>query len=103
IKAMEEHHWDRCEDWYGDTGLARVLTPYIKKLIQDGYTWRRPRDDTRRNAARHSVHRSLQQIVSRIADAPRVLRDAHACAHGVDGIVPSSVPITKALIPDATF
>jgi len=52
-----------------------------------------PRDDRHRDAARHSVHRSLQQIVSRIANAPRVLRDVYACSHGVDGIVPSSVPI----------
>jgi hypothetical protein len=35
---MEDHHWDQIEDWDGDMGLARVLTPYIKKLIQGGYT-----------------------------------------------------------------
>ena len=38
IKDMEDHHWDQIEDWDGDMGLARVLTPYIKKLIQGGYT-----------------------------------------------------------------
>src|SRR5881296_3324319 len=38
IKDMEDHHWDQIEDWDGDMGLARVLTPYIKKLIQGSYT-----------------------------------------------------------------
>ena len=38
IKDMEDYHWDQIEDWDGDMGLARVLTPYIKKLIQGGYT-----------------------------------------------------------------
>src|SRR2546426_714287 len=38
INDMENHHWDQIEDWDGDMGLARVLTPYIKKLIQGGYT-----------------------------------------------------------------
>jgi len=38
IKDMEDHHWDQIEDWDGDMGLARVLTPYVKKLIQGGYT-----------------------------------------------------------------
>ncbi|TLZ58502.1 MAG: hypothetical protein E6K15_00765, partial [Methanobacteriota archaeon] len=37
IKDMEDHHWDQLEDWDGDMSLARVLTPYIKKLIQGGY------------------------------------------------------------------
>src|SRR5206468_1974039 len=30
--GLQIKHWD------GDMGLARVLTPYIKKLIQGGYT-----------------------------------------------------------------
>ena len=37
IKDMEDHHWDQIEDWDGDMTLARVLTPYIKKLIDSGY------------------------------------------------------------------
>jgi hypothetical protein len=37
IKDMEDHHWDQLEDWDGDMGLARVLTPYLKKLLQGGY------------------------------------------------------------------
>jgi len=37
IRDMEDHHWDQLEDWDGDMGLARVLAPYIKKLIQGGY------------------------------------------------------------------
>lgn len=37
IKDMEDHHWDQLEEWDGDMTLARVLTPYIKKLIQGGY------------------------------------------------------------------
>jgi len=39
IKDMEDHHWDQLEDWDGDMALARVLTPYIKKLIQGSYAW----------------------------------------------------------------
>jgi hypothetical protein len=38
IKDMEDHHWDQLEDWAGDMALARVLTPYLKKLLQGGYT-----------------------------------------------------------------
>src|SRR3989441_9617199 len=37
IKDMEDHPWDQPEDWDGDMSLARVLTPYIKKMIQTGY------------------------------------------------------------------
>lgn len=37
IQDMEDHHWDQLEDWDGDMGLARILTPYVKKLIQGGY------------------------------------------------------------------
>ncbi len=37
IRDMEDHHWDQLEDWDGDMGLARVLAPYTKKLIQGGY------------------------------------------------------------------
>jgi hypothetical protein len=38
IKDMEDHHWDQLEDWDGDMALARVLMPYLKKLILGGYT-----------------------------------------------------------------
>src|SRR3989449_4602068 len=38
IKDMEDHHWDQIEEWDGDMGLARVLNPDIKKLIQGSYT-----------------------------------------------------------------
>jgi hypothetical protein len=37
IKDMEDHHWDQIEDWDGDMTLARVLTPYVKKLIEGAY------------------------------------------------------------------
>jgi hypothetical protein len=37
IKDMEDHHWDQLEDWDGDMALARVLMPYLKKLIQGAY------------------------------------------------------------------
>jgi hypothetical protein len=37
IKDMEDHHWDQIEDWDGDMTLARVLTPYVKKLIDGAY------------------------------------------------------------------
>src|SRR5436853_121573 len=37
IKDMEDHNRDQLEDWEGDMSLARVLTPYIKKLISGGY------------------------------------------------------------------
>jgi hypothetical protein len=37
IKDMEDHHWDQLEDWDGDMALARLLNPYLKKLIQGGY------------------------------------------------------------------
>src|SRR5437773_139791 len=37
IKDMEDHHWDQLEDWDGDMALARVLAPYLKKLISGGY------------------------------------------------------------------
>jgi hypothetical protein len=38
IKDMEDHHWDQLEDWDGDMVIARVLTPYLKKLIDGGYS-----------------------------------------------------------------
>ncbi len=38
IKDMEDHHWDQLEDWDGDMAIARVLTPYLKKLIDGGYS-----------------------------------------------------------------
>ncbi|TLZ99667.1 MAG: hypothetical protein E6J99_06100, partial [Methanobacteriota archaeon] len=37
IKDMEDHHWDQLEDWDGDMALARVLAPYLKKLVSGGY------------------------------------------------------------------
>ena len=37
IKDMEEHHWDQLEDWDGDMALAKVLAPYVKKLIRGDY------------------------------------------------------------------
>jgi len=37
IKDMEDHHWDLLEDWDGDMGLARILTPYVNKLIRGEY------------------------------------------------------------------
>ena len=37
IKDMEDHHWDQLEDWDGDMAIARVLSPYLKKLIDGGY------------------------------------------------------------------
>lgn len=37
VKDMEDHHWDQLEDWNGDMSIARVLTPYLKKLIMGGY------------------------------------------------------------------
>ncbi len=37
IKDMEDHDWDQLEDWDGDMSLARVLTPYVKKLIRGEY------------------------------------------------------------------
>jgi len=42
IKDMEDHHWDQLEDWDGEMGIARVLAPYLKKLIQGGYVLGRP-------------------------------------------------------------
>jgi hypothetical protein len=38
IQDMEDHHWDQLEDWDGDMAIARVLTPYLKKLIDGGYS-----------------------------------------------------------------
>jgi len=37
IKDMEDHQWDQLEDWDGDMAIARVLMPYLKRLIQGGY------------------------------------------------------------------
>ena len=37
IKDMEDHHWDQLEDWDGDMALAKVLGPYLKKLIRGDY------------------------------------------------------------------
>jgi|GEM_PF-4553481 len=37
VVDMEDHHWDQLEDWDGDMVLAKVLAPYIKKLIGGDY------------------------------------------------------------------
>jgi len=37
IKEMEDQHWDQLEDWDGDMVLAKVLAPYIKRLIRGDY------------------------------------------------------------------
>lgn len=37
LQDMEDHHWDQLEDWDGDMGLAKVLGPYLKKLIRGDY------------------------------------------------------------------
>jgi hypothetical protein len=38
IKDMEDHHWDQLDEWDGDMSIARVLAPYIKRLIEGGYS-----------------------------------------------------------------
>ncbi len=37
VKDMEDHHWDQLEDWDGDLDIAKVLGPYLKKLIRGEY------------------------------------------------------------------
>ena len=37
IQDMEDHNWDRLEDWDGDMELAKALGPYLKKLIRGEY------------------------------------------------------------------
>ncbi len=37
IQDMEDHQWDQLEDWDGDMAIAKVLTPYTKKLIRGVY------------------------------------------------------------------
>ncbi len=37
VQDMEDHNWDRLEDWDGDMELAKALTPYLKKLIRGEY------------------------------------------------------------------
>ncbi|HYM40788.1 MAG TPA: Ig-like domain-containing protein, partial [Thermoplasmata archaeon] len=37
VTDMEDHNWDRLEDWDGDMDLAKVLGPYLKKLIRGEY------------------------------------------------------------------
>ena len=37
IEDMETHHWDQLEDWNGDMAIAKVLGPYLKKLIRGEY------------------------------------------------------------------
>ncbi len=37
IQDMEDHNWDRLEDWNGDMELAKALGPYLKKLIRGQY------------------------------------------------------------------
>lgn len=37
IQDMEDHNWDRLEDWDGDMVLSKSLGPYLKKLIRGEY------------------------------------------------------------------
>ncbi len=37
VQDMEDHNWDRLEDWDGDIEIAKVLGPYLKKLIRGEY------------------------------------------------------------------
>ncbi len=37
IQDMEDHNWDRLEEWDGDMELAKALGPYVKKLIRGEY------------------------------------------------------------------
>ncbi len=37
IQDMEDHNWDRLEDWDGDMELAKALSPYLRKLIRGEY------------------------------------------------------------------
>ena len=37
IQDMEDHNWDRLEDWDGDLDIAKALGPYLKKLIRSEY------------------------------------------------------------------
>jgi len=37
IQDMEDHNWDRLEDWDGDMELAKALSPYVRKLIRGDY------------------------------------------------------------------
>ena len=37
IEDMETHQWDQLESWNGDMVIAKVLGPYVKKLIRGEY------------------------------------------------------------------
>lgn len=37
VQDMEDHHWDQLEDWDGDMDVAKVLSPYVRKLIRGDY------------------------------------------------------------------
>ncbi len=37
IEDIESHQWDNLESWKGDMAIAKVLTPYVKKLIRGDY------------------------------------------------------------------
>jgi hypothetical protein len=37
IEDMENHQWDRLEEWDGDMELGKALTPYLKRLIRGEY------------------------------------------------------------------
>jgi OOP family OmpA-OmpF porin len=37
VQDMEDHHWDQLEDWDGDMDVAKVLSPYIRKVIRGEY------------------------------------------------------------------
>lgn len=37
VQDMEDHHWDQLEDWDGDMDVAKVLSPYVRRLIRGDY------------------------------------------------------------------
>ncbi len=37
VQDMEDHNWDRLEDWDGDLEITKALGPYLKKLIRGEY------------------------------------------------------------------
>ena len=37
VADMEDHNWDRLEEWDGDMEIAKALGPYLKRLIRGDY------------------------------------------------------------------
>ena len=37
VQDIEDHQWDQLDDWDGDMELAKVLGPYVKKLVRGEY------------------------------------------------------------------